>query len=94
MKHHRSVWLRILAAGLMAALCLQGCSRHAPDTQAQAGAGGAPGSPSAPDTALRGSFVFGADQQALRSYLENVHEVKPTKFEVEWSKEVVAVSRE
>src|SRR6201995_466285 len=86
-------WLTICAAAV-ALLCL-GCSRQGPDTKAAAGApGGASPGAAALASGLGGSFVFGAEQAALRSYLENVREVKPTKFEVEWSKDVVAVSRE
>jgi hypothetical protein len=83
-------WLPILVASVVA---VGSCSRKAPGP-AQAGAGNAPAAPGEKNGALRGSFVFGADQAALRAYLENVHEVKPSKFEVEWSKDVVAVSRE
>ncbi|MBS0578010.1 MAG: hypothetical protein JSR36_01960 [Proteobacteria bacterium] len=91
MKRHAV--LGILAGGLIAALGLHGCGRHPSSTPAAAGS--APlAAPASASTALRGTFVFGADQAALRTYLQNVQEVKPPKFEVEWSKDVVPVSRE
>ena len=78
-------------SSLSAVWLLAACSKHAPETPA-ASSGAA--SNASPDTAFRASLVDGANEQLIRSYLSSVHEVKPTKFEVEWSKDVVPVSRE
>jgi len=78
----------VLGVGLLAA-----CSKRASQAPSAAPESGAPSAP-APNPAFRASLVQGADQRVIRTYLESVHEVKPRKFEVEWSKDTVPVSRE
>ncbi len=80
-----TVW-SACAAGL---LFSSACRKRA----AEEGAASA-GSAQAQPTTFNTSMMEGADQSAIRAYLNSVHEVKPKKFEVQWSDSVVPVSRE
>ena len=74
-------WKLSLVSGCAAAvLLLAGCSKRTAQETAPA---------AAQQPARHGTFnarmMQGADQAAIRSYLQSVHEVKPKKFEVQWS---------
>jgi hypothetical protein len=44
--------------------------------------------------AIAGQLMDGADQAAIRAYLQTVKELKPKRFSVQWSPDTVAVSRD
>jgi hypothetical protein len=83
--------LKFVLACALGVIALGGCGKRS----AQQASESAPGSPSEPHSSSNGKqFVNGADQAAIRAYLESVHEVKPIKFDVEWSADTVPVSRD
>jgi len=85
----------LLGILLLATVALPGCGEKAaqgPTPGPGPGSSEVPGS--APNPAFRASLVEGADQNVLRTYLTSAREVKPSRFEVEWSQDVVPVSRE
>ena len=83
-------WKLLLVSGCAAAvLLLAGCSKHTAQETAPA-AGKQPARPAT----FNAHMMWGADQAATRSDLQSVHEVKPKKFEVQWSTDTVPVSRE
>ena len=95
MNHSRPPRLTLFVTSLLAAGALTGCGKKATQGPATGASSGSPEtSASAPNPAFRASLVEGADQNVLRAYLTSVHEVKPSRFEVEWSKDVVPVSRD
>jgi hypothetical protein len=95
MYHRRRPRLVLLGIFLLAAGALAGCGKRAAQgPTAGPGSGSPETSGSATNPAFRASLVEGADQSVLRAYLTSVREVKPSRFEVEWSKDVVPVSRE
>jgi len=73
----------------MAALLVAGCSRQA-------------GGPAGPGAAARtggtlavsGTLFNGSDPDQIRAYLRTVREITPTKFDVQWSANTVAVSKD
>lgn len=94
-KKYGTVGYGVLAAScVLSALGVAACSRHEAST---------PGASAAPEklpagfqtpSVARLQLLRGADQQAIRAYLESVKEIKPQKFDVQWSADTVAVSRE
>jgi hypothetical protein len=86
----------VLVGFILACFALAGCSKRSatpPVTAAPEGA--APGGPPPGATlAIAGQFFDGSDPAAIRAYLQTVREVKPTKFEVQWSPDTVAIGRE
>lgn len=83
-------------------LLLCGCSRHAAEGAGSAqttGAGGAtvsaqPGGPRGATVAIAGTLFNGSDPEQIRAYLQTVKEITPAKFDVQWSPDTVAVSKE
>ena len=78
-----------LSGCAVAVLLLAGCSKRTTQETPSAAAQ----QPARPAT-FNAHMMLGADQAAIRSYLQSVHEVKPKKFEVQWSADTVPVSRE
>jgi hypothetical protein len=78
------------------ALAMLGCSRPpAQSPIAGQGQGGAPPVDSSSKTVgVATPLLGGADQQAIRTYLQTVKSVKPTRFSVRWSEDTVAVDRD
>ncbi len=78
-----------LAIGLGALLIISGCGRHPPPTAAgpTVARGGPKGAP------WSGAPLRGNDPASLRTYLQSVEEVKPTKFKVEWNPATVAIDK-
>jgi hypothetical protein len=88
---------RLLLVGcILAFFTLAGCSKRSatpPVTGAPESA--APvGPPPGATLAIAGQFFDGSDPAAIRAYLQTVREVKPTKFEVQWSPDTVAIGRD
>jgi|HubBroStandDraft_6_1064221.scaffolds.fasta_scaffold103429_2 hypothetical protein len=81
--------LSLLSGCAAALLLLAGCSKRTTQETPPAAAQ----QPPRPAT-FNSHLMLGADQAAIRSYLQSVHEVKPKKFEVQWSADTVPVSRE
>ena len=81
--------LSLLSGCAVAVLLLAGCSKRTTQETPPAAAQ----QPARPAT-FNAHMMLGADQAAIRSYLQSVHEVKPKKFEVQWSADTVPVSRE
>lgn len=51
------------------------------------------GRPPGATLAVAGTLFDGSDAEQIRAYLQTVREIKPTKFEVQWSPDTVAVSK-
>jgi histone H3/H4 len=85
---HPRLWIAL-------ALLLAGCSRHGgPSSGAGVGSTGASAArPPGASLAIAGS-LFTGDAEQIRGYLQTVKEVKPTRFDVQWSPDTVAVSKE
>jgi hypothetical protein len=70
-----------------------GCGRQ-PNSQTEA----APSAPAAPPPgatlAIAGTLFNGNDPEQIRAYLRTVQEIKPIKFDVQWSPATVAVSKD
>jgi hypothetical protein len=79
----------LFLVNVLAALALSACSKSAgpgkPGNTAQEGPQQTPAIP---------QLAGGADQQAIRRYLESVKEIKAKKFDVQWNPDVIPVSRE
>ncbi len=81
-----------------------GCSRHAGQeaaspsaTTAPGGTGpsaAAPAKPPGATLAVAGTLFSGDDPEQIRAFLQTVKEIKPAKFNVQWSPDTVAVSKE
>src|SRR5579862_7826505 len=84
------VWFTGAALTLLA---LAGCSKHA-STGASGNAAPPSGPPPGSTLAIAGQMFTGEDPSAIRSYLQTVKDIKPTKFEVEWNPATVAVSKD
>jgi hypothetical protein len=80
----------LIASGALGVLLLAGCGKKASESALPPSGTGSGSAESSFHTQL----VHGADQAAIRAYLESVHAVKPKKFEVTWSADTVPVSRE
>jgi hypothetical protein len=52
------------------------------------------GRPPAASLAVAGTLFNGSDPDQIRAYLRTVREISPTKFDVQWSRDTVAVSKE
>lgn len=80
-------WL-LLAGCILAGSALASCSKRsaAPVSQTNGAA--------QESISSSRNFVNGAGQTEIRALLSSVREVKPSKFDVEWSADTVAVSRE
>jgi hypothetical protein len=77
-----------LATGL-AALLVSSCSRHALERT-----GSADSRPPGATVAIAGTLFNGSDPDQIRTYLQTVKEITPVKFDVQWSPDTVAVSKE
>lgn len=73
----------------MAALLVAGCSRHSVQSAAQSS-----GTPPGATLAVAGTLFDGSDPEQIRAYLRTVREIRPTKFDVQWSPQTVAVSKD
>lgn len=82
---------RMLLLGAALGLALGGCNSH--HDRQPAGAA-AQASVQQPAPAVLRRFIDGADQAAIRSYLDSVHPVVPRKFDVTWSADTIPVSRD
>src|SRR5579862_3556325 len=78
---------RALTGGALAALLL-GCSKQPAQQPAES-----QNPPSGPPT-FNAQMIGAVDQKTIRAYLQNVHEVKAKKFDVQWSEDIVPVSKE
>src|SRR6185312_6389178 len=88
---------------VMAALLVAGCSRQAggpagPAAAARTGTSAASaqrgGRPPGATLAVSGTLFNGSDPDQIRAYLRTVREITPTKFDVQWSANTVAVSKD
>lgn len=93
----RRAWLVIVLTLLVA-----GCGRNASHQVAPSGGSsvgdsaalaGAPARPPGATLAVAGS-LFTGDADQIRAYLRTVKEIKPAKFDVQWSPDTVAVSKD
>jgi hypothetical protein len=80
------------------ALLIAGCGRNANQEAAPPGASTAGGTaasarPPGATLAVAGS-LFTGDSDQIRGYLQTVKEIKPAKFDVQWSPDTVAVSKD
>jgi hypothetical protein len=73
----------------MAALLVAGCSRQANQTATQSS-----GRSQGATLAVAGTLFNGSDPDQIRAYLRTVREIRPTKFDVQWSPDTVAVSKD
>jgi hypothetical protein len=76
-------------ATLVAALLISSCSRHGAERPASAG-----GRPPGATVAIAGTLFNGSDPDQIRAYLRTVKEITPVRFDVQWSPDTVAVSKE
>lgn len=72
---------------LLACALLVGCARHGSPIDIERGGSHA-------TLGVAGQLISGDDPTAIRSYLRSVKAVKPTRFEVRWSPDTVAVSKD
>ncbi|MBV8782631.1 MAG: hypothetical protein JOZ67_00425 [Gammaproteobacteria bacterium] len=82
-----------LLGPILLAGAILGCSRHEATPPGAHPEVPAPAATAA-GASIRASFIDGANQAQIRAYLGSVRELRPKKFEVEWSKDVVPVSRD
>jgi hypothetical protein len=78
---------------LLAVASLAGCGKKSEPGSA-APAAVASGPPPGATLAIAGQFFDGSDPAAIRAYLQSVREIKPKKFDVQWSPDTVAVGRD
>lgn len=78
------------SASLLAALLVSSCSRHGAERAGSAAPAGPPGA----TVAIAGTLFNGSDPDQIRAYLQTVKEITPVKFDVQWSPDTVAVSKE
>lgn len=90
-------------ATLLAVLLIASCSRHAVEGAGSSPTPGAstaslaapPGSrPRGATVAIAGTLFNGSDPEQIRAYLRTVKEITPVKFDVQWSPDTVAVTKE
>ena len=79
----------LFLVNVLAALALGACSKSAGPGKAGNTAQEGP-----QQTSAIPQLAGGADQQAIRRYLESVKEIKAKKFDVQWNPDVIPVSRE
>lgn len=97
----RGAALRCSRAAAVAAVCvalLAACGKSpAPTSPAAQRTSTEPTTPAPPPTGTEapwvGAVLRPGDPDALRRYLETVHEITPTKFKVEWNPATVAFDR-
>lgn len=89
---------RTLVISLTAALALAGCARQPPPPPEQSPAAPSPAAAAtarSPNSApWAGHVLRGSDTASLRTYLANVQQIKPIRFEVRWNPATVAFSKE
>jgi len=73
-----------------AILATSACGHKSPNSPTANAPGGAPVGSTAP---WSGKPLHGNDAASLRTYLETVEEIKPTKFNVQWSPDTVAFDK-
>jgi len=83
----------VLIGGMAAAAVLASCGKKSEPGLA-APAAEASGPPPGATLAIAGQFFDGSDPAAIRAYLQSVKEIKPTKFDVQWSPDTVAIGRD
>lgn len=94
-------------AGIFAVLLTAGCNPHpagevTPPPAASTRAAPAPAPAAAPaqsrpagaTLAVAGTLFNGSDPDQISAYLQTVKEIKPIRFDVEWSPQTVAVSKD
>jgi hypothetical protein len=83
-----------LAAAVLASVLVAGCARHAAGPAGSATSAQPNGRPPGATLAVAGTLFNGNDPDQIRAYLRTVKEIRPTKFEVQWSPATVAVSKD
>lgn len=90
-------FMSLVACATMVAL-LSSCKKspHSDATVAGNGAGTAAAGSAMPGATLgiAGHLFEGGDRDAIRTYLQTVHEIKAARFDVKWSPATVAVGRD
>lgn len=86
--------MSLIACATMLPL-LSGCKKR-PQTGATAAAASTPAGSAPPGATLgiAGHLFKGSDRDAIRTYLQTVHEIKAARFDVKWSPATVAVGRD
>jgi hypothetical protein len=85
----RGAWWGVPAT-LLAALLVSSCSRHGAERVGAA----APARPPGATVAIAGTLFNGSDPDQIRAYLQTVKEITPVRFDVQWSPDTVAVSKD
>lgn len=90
-----------MAMTAVVCVLLSGCGRHEGEQTGPTRTVGALPAPAQPRSAssgatlaVAGTLFNGSDPEQIRAYLRTVREIKPTKFDVQWSPATVAVSKD